>query len=182
MIDALQQEFDKIEAQRVTVLNQTAQLSPAQQTFKPEPGAWCMLEVFLHLITAETNGLKYLKKKMLGDVQKMPTERFLTQVRSVLLKVFLALPVKFKAPAAASFKPRDSYNYHEIKAEWDELRAQWALFLDGVDEKLVTKPLFKHPIAGRINLLQALRFMGQHLEHHKKQLERIQSNPNFPKA
>lgn len=181
MILIVEKEFEKLESQRKELLDSVAGMTHIQLTYRPEPGAWCILEVFVHLMTAETNGLKYMMKKMQGDVEKMEKSGFAAQIRAGLLNGFLRLPVKYKAPEVASFEPREYYDFKEIRAEWDELRQDWQEFLDNFDKPTAEKLIFKHPIAGRFNAIQTLRFMFEHVEHHVKQVERIRTSPNFPK-
>jgi len=90
--------------------------------------------------------------------------------------------VKYEAPAAAQFQPREYYDFKEIEAEWNELRAEWQEFLDEFDKESAEKLLFKHPLMGRFNLEQTLRFMYEHVDHHRAQIKRIQDHPDFPKA
>lgn len=182
MVLIVEKEFEVLENQRKAWLQAASELSEAQLTFRPAPDAWCILEVFVHLITAESNGLKYVNKKILGDLNKIEKAGLGSTLRAALLKFALRLPIKFKAPPAATFTPREHYNYGEIKEEWDNLRQGWFDFLDQLDKPTVNKPLFKHPMAGKINMQQALQFMYEHVEHHKKQVERIKANPDFPTA
>lgn len=182
MILIIEKEFERIEKQRNALLDDVAGMTHVQLTYRPEPDAWCILEVFVHLMTAEANGLKYMNKKLLGDIETLEQSGFMTNVRLGILNGFLRLPIKFKAPEAASFEPRDYYDFKEIRAEWDELREAWKEFLDQFDKPSANKLIFKHPIAGKFNVMQTLQFLGEHVEHHVKQVERIKANENFPKA
>lgn len=176
------QEFDKIEQQRKEVLADAGKLSEAQQTFKPTPDSWCILEVFDHLMTSERNGLRYSSKKVLGDPKTFQNKGLVSKLRLILLKVSLGLPIKFKAPPAAEIKPRDNYDYAEIKGEWDALRGDWKDFLEKLDEQNLNKLIFMHAVAGRMSITEGLAFFYEHVDHHKKQIERIKAHPDYPKA
>ena len=181
MILVIEKQFERLEQQRKQLLEDATTMTHVQLTYRPEPTAWCILEVFVHLMTAETNGLRYMEKKLQGDLESMERSGMTAQIRAGLLNGFLRLPIKYKAPEVASFEQREYYDLKEIRAEWDELRAHWHEFLDQFDKPSAEKLIFKHPIAGRFNILQTLKFMYEHVDHHVKQVERIKSNPNFPK-
>lgn len=181
MILVLEKEFERLEKQRKEILNQVRGLNNVQQTWRPTPDSWSLLEVFVHLMTAERNGLTYMTKKVQGidDIEK---GGIASEIRLALLNSFLRLPVKFEAPDAAKFEEREYYDFKEIEGEWDQLRKEWYDFLDEFDKESAEKLLFKHPIMGRFNLEQTLRFIYEHVDHHRAQLKRIQEHPEFPLA
>jgi uncharacterized damage-inducible protein DinB len=180
MILMVQKHFDKLEAQRNRVLAEVGKLKPEQQLFRPTPDAWSMLEVFDHLITAETNGLRYMEKKMLG-IESVQKTTFGSRWRSLLLNIALKLPLKFKAPPAAAIKRKDYYDFKETAAQWDALRNEWREFLDHFDKPTSEKLIFKHPVVGKLNISQTIDFIYEHVAHHEKQIARLKSCPDYPK-
>ncbi len=181
MILVLEKEFERLEKQRRDLLNQVRGLANVQQTWRPGPDQWSILEVFVHLMTAERNGLTYMTKKVQG-IDELEKGGITSDLRLALLNSFLRLPVKYEAPTAAQFQPREYYDFKQIEAEWNELRQEWREFLDEFDKDSAEKLLFKHPIMGRFNLEQTLRFIYEHVDHHKAQLRRIQEHPDFKLA
>lgn len=181
MILVLEKGFERLEKQRKDILSEVRGLTNVQQTWRPAPDAWCLLEVFVHLMTAEGNGLMYMTKKVQG-IDDLEKGGISSNLRLALLNSFLRLPVKFEAPAGARFQPREYYDFKEIEAEWNELRTEWQEFLDEFDKDSAEKLLFKHPVMGRFNLEQTLRFMFEHVDHHRAQIKRIMDNPDFPRA
>lgn len=181
MILVLEKEFERLEKQRKDLLSEVRGLTNVQQTWRPAPDAWSLLEVFVHLMTAERNGLTYMTKKVQG-IDDLEKGGLTSDLRLALLNSFLRLPVKYEAPAAAQFQPREYYDFKEIEAEWDQLRQEWRDFLDEFDKDSAEKLLFKHPIMGRFNLQQTLRFIYEHVDHHRAQLKRIQEHPDFKLA
>lgn len=182
MILVLEKAFDRVEQQRNTMLDSVKGLSHEQLNFKSDAKTWCILEVFEHLMTAEKNGLTYMHKKLQGDIDKIGGTDMKAKLRSMVLKTALRMPVKFKAPAAARFKAKDEYHYDQVRAEWDEIREGWKELADGFDKPASEKLIFKHPLAGRLNMEQTFQFLYEHTDHHLAQLKRIQAHPNFPKA
>ena len=182
MILVVEKAFERAEQQRNTMLNGLKGFSHEQLNFKPSPKSWCLLEVCEHLMTAERNGLNYMHKKMQGDIDKIEATNFKAKLRSIVLKTALRLPIKFKAPAAARFKAKEEYHYDQVRAEWDEIREGWKDLADGFDKPTAEKLIFKHPLAGRLNLEQTFQFLYDHTDHHLAQIERIKAHPDFPKA
>ncbi|CAN5363111.1 hypothetical protein BH09BAC1_BH09BAC1_10040 [soil metagenome] len=181
MILVLEKEFARLEKQRKDLLSEVRGLTNVQQTWRPNADSWSLLEVFVHLMTAERNGLTYMTKKVQG-IDELEKGGITSDLRLALLNSFLRLPVKYEAPAAAQFQPREYYDFKEIEAEWDQLRKEWHEFLDEFDKDSAEKLLFKHPIMGRFNLEQTLRFIYEHVDHHVAQVKRLKDNPNFPRS
>ena len=180
MIVPIEKQFNKIEEQRRLLLDEIARLSHEQQNFKPSPEAWSILQVVNHLLYAEANSVKYLQKKMQG-VSSVPKGGVLSGVRSFALNVALRLPVKYKAPKFALPVQEEVYVFENIREQWNEVRDEFRKILDQIDADTDEKLIFKHPVAGRLNIYQTLSFLHEHIEHHFKQVERIRTNPEFPR-
>ena len=104
----------------------------------------------------------------------------MAKFRSAGLKLFLRMPVKYKAPAVVSIAQEEIYIFDNVTAEWKELREQFRIFLDSLDPVTAKKLIYRHPFGGRLNIYQALSFFFEHMEHHRKQIERIKQYPGFP--
>lgn len=181
MILVLEKEFERNEKLRKELLSEVRGLTNVQQTWRPAPDAWSLLEVFVHLMTAERNGLTYMSKKVQG-IDDLEKGGIASDLRLALLNSFLRLPMKFDAPAAAQFQPREYYDFKEIEAEWNQLRQEWREFLDEFDKDSAEKLLFKHPFMGRFDLKQTLKFIYEHVDHHRAQIKRIKEHPDFPRS
>ena len=179
MILVVQKHFDKLEAQRKQILDDVRALRPEQQTYRPEPTAWSILEVFDHLMMIEINSLRYMLKKIQGvdDIEKADV---FAGFRSSALSFFLKLPIKYKAPPTAEIVRRDFYEFEEMEKEWNEVRTQWSEFLDHFDSPTAEKLIFKHPMMGKLNIIQAIDFIHDHFEHHIRQIERIKAHVDYP--
>lgn len=180
MIVPVEKQFNKIEEQRKKLLDEVAKLSHDQQNFKPAPGAWSILQVINHLVYAETNTVKYMQKKLQGisSVEKAGVK---ARVRSLILSVALQMPVKYKAPKAALPVQEEVYIFDNLKMQWNDVRAEIAKILDQLNPADAEKLIFKHPVSGKFNIYQTISFLREHVDHHKKQVERIKANPVFPK-
>jgi len=69
----------------------------------------------------------------------------------------------------------------ELINKWDRSRKEFRDYLGDFDSDKLQYFIFKHPIAGKLNILQALEFINYHMIHHQKQIERIKKLNNFPK-
>ncbi|MCS6838621.1 MAG: DinB family protein, partial [Bdellovibrionaceae bacterium] len=60
-----------------------------------------------------------------------------------------------------------------ILDEWQALRHEWTRFLEHFPANAHGRLVFRHPVAGRLTILQTLKFMADHLERHKEQMKRL---------
>jgi hypothetical protein len=179
MVISLKTAFSRLEMQLDNLLQIVKVLTYNQQNFKPEPGSWSILQVFRHMMQSEGQILKYLQKKILGtaNVQKASVGAML---RSALLNTALRLPVKYKVPKVIMVEFDENYDFEKLSTDWKLLRKEIENFLENIDEATSQKEIFRHPVVGRMSLLQGMAFMHEHLERHSKQIERIMRHRDFP--
>lgn len=175
---SVQALYEKIETQRKEILFQYDQLKPEQRQFKPGPDKWNLLQVLRHLTVAEKQSLLYIQRKLnnQGDVAESGLG---TAFRSLVLKLALWVPIKYKAPKIADVS-EDYPNFEAMRNEWESIRADIQSIIEKHDEQTLSKNLYRHPIAGKMNFKQALVFFESHISHHQKQIERIMKHPAFP--
>ena len=59
--------------------------------------------------------------------------------------------------------------------KWGTIRSSLKEYIDKFPKEYLDKEIFKHPIAGWLNLLQTINFLQNHFDHHKLQiLKRIE--------
>lgn len=181
MIHSLNTEVSKLEKQLDELLQMVKPLSSKQQNFKPDANSWSMLQVFRHMMQSEGQINKYLRKKILGaeTTGKAGIGAFF---RSIILNTAMRLPIKFKVPDAIKVNLDENYDYEKLSTEWKSLRKEIRAFLEDINEETARKEIFRHPVMGRMSILQGLAFMQVHLERHTQQVERIMSHPDFPMA
>jgi hypothetical protein len=168
----LERTFGEIEKQRGQMLSGLQGL-PAQRLSWSPPGKWSILRILSHLITGERTGLEYVRKKILG-VQSVentgPLESFKMSIL-VLSQRFRFL--KYKAPKLIEDRTVVYSDLDSVEREWDTLREDWRSFLENIPEEHVNKKIFRHVVAGRLNVEQGLRFFAEHVAHHKPQIEAL---------
>lgn len=170
MREQLLRTFDESEAARLQLLARLDKLPADVLTRKPSPDAWSVVEVMVHLIKAENGTLNYLRKKleMGGHRKASPFAAF----RKALLNFVLGLPIKYKAPKIVQLENGIDMPYSEARAQWDAVREALRKEYEAIDPALITHDLFKHPFAGKLNLLQSVSFMHHHMTRHFSQVDR----------
>lgn len=96
-----------------------------------------------------------------------------------MLKLELALPIKFKAPKVAEVK-EEYPDFETTMEEWHSIRVELKQLLMSADVEIFSKSIYKHPRARYLTLKQTIAFMEDHIEHHLKQVNQIMKHPKFP--
>jgi hypothetical protein len=138
----------------------------------PGPGKWSAIQVMHHLIISEELSLKYVRKK-LSFKPELQKAGFSERFRRMLLKIYLGLPFKFKAPKGVNDDALPAHvSFSETARRWDAIRLDLAGFLEGVSQDLFDKELYKHPAAGKMTLHGMLDFYLAHFRRHREQIIR----------
>jgi hypothetical protein len=163
--------LEAITAQRTTLLADVAALTPAQRTWRGAPHAWSAVDVIEHLVLAEQVVLGDLATA--ADRADMP-RRVVHRVRSVMVWLVLRLGVRVSVPAEA-MRPTGSASFEVLRERWDAQHRALHAFVGGLDAAGLRRRVFRHPIAGPLDVPQALRLLSAHLSTHQRQLARIRA-------
>jgi len=166
----LQNAFQNAEKIRMELIQHMSKFSDEQLNKKPSASAWSAMQTAYHLITAESFSLSYLQKKIQAKEQVKPAG-IAHAFRSALLKIFLLLPFKFKAPKIVEQVP-DFKSFAEMKKDWADTRKGMQDLLETLTEEDTKRELFKHPMAGKMNIVQMIDFINDHLTRHSKQIDK----------
>jgi uncharacterized damage-inducible protein DinB len=158
------------EESRTEILQILNALNDEEFTATPLSGGWSISQVINHLITAETGTIKYISKKKLG-AENLKNAGVRSQFNAAALKLALKTNKRFKAPSVLS-APENTSKENCLTA-WDQCRKSLYLLFTDLDKSLLTKEIFKHPIAGYLNASQTIHFITDHTDHHAKQINRI---------
>ncbi|MCG3166647.1 MAG: hypothetical protein POELPBGB_02427 [Bacteroidia bacterium] len=167
----LQHEFEALEKSRLALFAELDKLDASKMNTKPDENSWSVIQVMDHLTLAERNSVLYIKKKM-SVSDKFKKANLNTEWRLFLLKAALKLPLKWKAPKVVA-DARNDNNYEQAKAAWNEVRNNLRELLETFPEEYLDSEIFKHPLAGKFTIVQALGFMQTHFNHHLGQFRRI---------
>ena len=167
----LQKQFERLEDQRAALFSSVEGLDEGALNQPPAEGKWSIIQVLSHLTLAEKASLAGIRKKITdrADLRKAGLAGW---SKSVLLRLVLRLPLRFKAPARSATVP-EHQDLETTRSQWDEVRAGWRETIHSFPPELSDQGIFRHPVVGLMSLAQALRFIEDHVGHHAKQIDRI---------
>ena len=164
--------YQQLERQREELLGAIRQLDFQQHT-RSINGKWSLNEILAHLITSERMSLSYLKKKSNAIHQVGDTGLF-EEIKMLLLKMSQRIPLRYKAPKIVK-QNTPQLSFAEIEKSWTELRVDLFNFIQTLDAAHTKRKIYKHPVAGRLNIKQAMAFFREHITHHLPQIKRLLS-------
>lgn len=155
-------------------------LSMRENCANQPPGElrWSMVQVASHLYIAEEGSLRYMQKKIqAGDA--LSRSGVSGNIRKWVLDIAMNSRIKFKAPEIIAH-PDNELSAPAMIEKWAALRGELKEFLESVPAKYYNRELFRHPLMGRMNILQGVDFMASHMQRHLKQIRRIKSELQSP--
>jgi hypothetical protein len=146
-------------------------INEAQWQQTPAIGGWSYAEVYYHIFDASMLSLLQLIDSAEGKGKVKPTA---FRVKAILFLGMLPPGKRFKAPKLLTERLR--------KVSKNEILQMIETFLDRLEmafQKIKSADLSikaPHPVMGYLNSQHWLRFIGIHLNHHLKQLNRIEKS------
>ncbi len=171
MNNELQNQFNKLEKLTDELIRGVESTTTDQLHYNP-PDKWSLSQVFAHLIASEQLSIQYLKKKTLA-IEEQPDTGFTEELKMLVLIISQRLPFKFKAPKVVTDHTPAFNNLAEIVTTWNQTRAELKELLNGISADHLKRKIYKHPVAGKLNIRQTLRFFREHLIHHTPQIKRL---------
>ncbi|WP_027002203.1 DinB family protein [Hugenholtzia roseola] len=171
---ALAPTWQKLEESRLQLLSLLENKPSERFTQIPADEGWTLSQVLHHFGDVEGGVALYLQKKI--DAQQTATEPLkdsgmATKLRYLSLKGALAAPVKIKAPDIVANVPRCTFE--QGKAHWEKSRLALQAIATYFPTQLLGKEIFKHPLAGALDMEQTLSFIHLHHQHHQAQIKRL---------
>ena len=166
----LEKQFLQLEEERKNLFSELKSYSDEIINKKPAPEKWSVAEIMTHLITAEEMSLKYLSKKI-QDTSREKPEGLKNKWRWLLVLIVFNFDIKFKAPEIV--EPKLGYqSLADLETKWSAVRNQTLQVLQKLSDEEVNKTLWKHALAGKLNLDHMVKFFAVHYNRHKKQIDR----------
>ena len=103
----LLQKFEALETQRNQLLEHLSHYSSDQLNTILSPDTWSVNQIICHLMLAEELSCKSIKAKVVSN-SHFEKAGIMSGIRTLLLKISLRSPRKFKAPLAVSKMPEKS--------------------------------------------------------------------------
>jgi hypothetical protein len=167
----IQHIFDRAEADRKNILALVSQMSEEKLSHR-NAGKWSVSQILSHIVIAERYSLQYMKKKSLG-INEIQNSGLREDFKCVMLKISQRLPLKYKAPKVLAESKPEELSYPLIASEWEHVRNDLKQFIGTLDDDQFRKKIYKHPYAGRLNVIQAISFLREHANHHLPQIKRL---------
>jgi len=201
--------FEDLASARAHTLQLVATLTQVQIDFSPRAGIWSIGEVLDHLLRAEhlyrteiatlialkRAGKRPYLQRSFADVNVRPA--FLPRAFLPLLEIPFSLMSAFmpdvlidtltenplvpvRNPDAATPEARRSAEQlrGELAKSIEDTRLLLAMNADIDMRELVSS----HPFTGSSNVPRILRFLAMHERRHHGQINRLRSDPSFPRA
>jgi uncharacterized damage-inducible protein DinB len=167
----LQQLFDSLESQRNSVLIEIKSLS-SEKLNRHAAGKWSTSQILAHIITAEQLSINYVKKKIQG-INETTDTGIVEELKMWTLVISQRLPIKFKAPKMVVEKTPPFETSAQIEQAWGQTRKDLHELLNQFNDTHLRRKIYKHPVAGKLNIQQTLRFFGEHIIHHQPQIKKL---------
>lgn len=172
----LKEKFVMLENNKAYYLKILDQYVPDQLVFSEGEGKWSILQLIDHLIKVESQTLQFMVN---FDFSRKDEKLGLkTSFNAFLLQLALKSPIKFKVPANVLLPQQKSKT--SLLHEWKVLRGNFEDYLESFPTKKRDNFIFFHPRSGKLNIIQTLKFLNEHLAHHRAQIKRISKSKNFP--
>jgi hypothetical protein len=175
-----QEVVDYISAERDKFLATADGLSDAQLNFKTADGQWSIREIFHHIWMVEG-----LTARLMANLLKQAVENQLPEDPDCEGCVLHSLDThaellknRFQAPERVV--PLDALPLAESIGKMGETRVKLLQPLEELCRYDVSSMLFPHPALGPINAYQWLLVMGGHESRHRRQIDRIKADANYP--
>lgn len=162
------QALDTLRQRHVDLFQFLDTVDPAILNRQQRPGEWSVLQVAAHLAEAEEKSLLYLKKKT-SSGEDFPAAGWMGRLKCTLLRLAMASPLRFKAPPSVS-QPEEEYQLDDLRDRFQKSIQAFDEFLNQLPARYVGQAIYRHPVLGRINLLQTFGFLTQHFDHHLRQI------------
>lgn len=175
-----QEVVEHITAEREKFLATAEGLSDAQLNFRTAEGQWSIREIFHHVWMVEG-----LTARLLANLLKQAVDNNLPEDAESEASVMQSLDAhaeklgtKFQAPERV--QPLDALPLAESIDKMSETREKLLQPLDELCRYDVTSMLYPHPALGPLNAYQWLLVMGGHESRHRKQINRIKEDADYP--
>lgn len=169
MLPQLVRPFSAMEGRKKDLVARLRSYTPAQLAYKPTAGEWSAREILDHLVLSETGILE----AMIRSLPHGHAVPWRDRVKGRMLELLFYTPARVKAPAEVKhIQPGGEMPLEAHVAAWDFVRDRMVETLDAVPQEAVRKCAFLHPVSGRMDVPQTLRFLDSHIVHHNFQLRR----------
>ena len=164
MLTELQQQYDQLEASRLSLIRKVRELDIQTLRHKPEPERWSILQDIQHLVLAEQKtALKLETATVSGD--KNP------EMLAMVLQV-LDEDVVVDVPDP-DMVPDGDASIEDLIHDWEAARQRLHTFLETCGPDDLDAPVSHHTIAGSLTVIECLGLLASHFHHHRRRIEAV---------
>jgi uncharacterized damage-inducible protein DinB len=167
--------LDRLIHLRLAVLAEANELSAEQLVYRPEVGAWSVLDVIEHLVRVE--------EAILSRVRKRDPRSWREAARARLALAIVSLSFlagrRLRVPTQA-IVPLGGVTLTDLGGRWEAAQAAMRRTLDELGPADYARPLMRHPVLGLLTPVETLIFLVRHTAHHRRQIARIRRSPGYP--
>lgn len=171
MNTSVESVFQELEQQREALLSLVKNLPEEKYNTSAFPGKWSISQILTHVLTSEKLSLGYIKKKAQG-IDAVKNSGLVETLRLWLLIISQRIPLKYKAPKVMVENTPPAMPLPKLVEEWSIVRSELKQFLENMEDKHIRKVIYKHPVAGRLDVRQTMIFFREHIIHHTPQIKR----------
>lgn len=171
MNSKLQSLLNSLEAQREEIIERVKR-APDRFDHKPNAHSWSIHQILAHLITAEKLSVKYLEKKLQG-IETAGDSGIVEEIKMIVLKASQRLPLKFKAPKKVVEHTPTYSTLSDLLDDWNRTREDLKRQLEKIKDDQIKRKIYRHVVAGKLNIIHAIIFLQEHVSHHLPQINRL---------
>ena len=165
------QKIDNLEKERSKLFDDLKSLSGEKLNLQIK-GEWSINQHLYHTWLVETTTESYIKTKTKYPdflVQMSP----IAHLKTFILKLFLNLGFKFKAPKIVNTFP-EKIDLNKLDQSWRESRKSFEnLIVELNNKNLSNLAITRHPLLGRINMHLTLVFFDFHFKLHRNAIIKL---------
>lgn len=181
MKESLFKKFQKLQRTKNDLLRRLNDLNYDQLNTPAEKDKWSIAQILYHIHLSETRSLQYMRKKS-SNLNELKKASFSESVKTLLLKLMLSLPIKYKAPEVISVEMPAEIDWQQLLLDWGNTRDEIYKFISALPEDALDKKIFRHPAIGLMSIFQAVDFFQSHFNHHLSQVRNHLSKFEAPTA
>jgi hypothetical protein len=114
---------------------------------------------------------------VIGDLRdaarRAPAPRSVSErLQALIVSLVLRLGVRVEV-ASEAMRPTGTLAFDRLRERWDAQHRALRAYVERADAVQQRRRVFRHPIAGPLDLRQMLGLLDAHLASHQRQLERL---------
>jgi uncharacterized damage-inducible protein DinB len=173
MLQPLKTVWEALETGREELIKKIESLTEDQLRAQPGGDQWSMLQTLQHLVLAE-QGMRASEAELRANPVRdhLRPGKLIDVVRDILVR-----DVRVKVPHPG-LEPDGKASLGSLLKLWEQERQKMSELLESVSADNSEVVMFSHPAAGPMTAAQALDLTLVHLDHHRRQIDRIRAALN----